>query len=247
VTSFQDRLQVELERAAAQPRTDRRRIGIAVAAAVLVLGALGGVLVSVSRPSPAAADVEIIRRDGVVTLRLVGQEYDADAIERSARDGGVELAVQDVATGPSLVGRFLNITFDGPNAVAVQRLSGAGIGYVGFAIPDDWPGRVLAAVGRPAKNGEAYGQTPDATSPGEPLACRPILGSPARAAVDVAQGLKTRWVLVQEGKTVAFDSASASGYLVAKAQMYDAKTVLLYLTPDGTLPGYTPPVVECDG
>ena len=230
---FFDTLEAQLgagfERVAQQRRARRRlaqRVGGAALAVLLAVGAGAIVL----RDEPAAAGVRVEERDGLVYVRLVDLEYRADVIEDAARQAGIDVSVESVPTGPSLIGRFIRFAQTGEDTGELRRLDADGPAFDGFAIPADFDGTLVLQVGRPASDDEPYGVFPNALAAGEPLACSGVLGMSPIAARRLALGedLDVRWTVVTEQGVRPVPDGEVAHLVdlrVGRAQMIEPETV----------------------
>jgi hypothetical protein len=219
-------------------RDERRRLllsqvgGIAIG---LVALAVAFVIVLADRGDPTGVTVDT--RDGLVTVRISGATSDPKVIESAARSAGLHIAVEAVATGPSLVGRFVRL--DGDRG-SVDILGRDGPAFNGFAVPSDSSGAIALQVGRAADDDEAYEQLANAMSKGEPLACSDILGADPTHARDVVRDrhLDARWTIADTSGLQPVDGtelgdAAYSALRVRRALSVAPGQVLLYLT-DGS-------------
>jgi hypothetical protein len=201
---FVVQLRGELLAAAARVAEQRRRrarraaVGTTVAAVAAAV-----VLVVLPRPDAAAADVVVRRTRGAVEITLVDLEHRPDRIEAAAREAGVDLEVRAVPVGPSSVGRFVGLWTSTSLGPAPRRLHDGPEGFRGFSVPEGWPGSLRLLVGAPARRDEPYARASDALAPGEPLACRPVVG---RRAAELArslprQGIHLRFIVRDVGVT----------------------------------------------
>jgi hypothetical protein len=186
-------LRRELVRAAARRRSRSRSL-------VLTIGALvaSAALLVVSGPGPALADVQVEVQGGRLLVRLVDLEHRPEHIEGVLRGLGLDASVVDAPVGPSQVGRFVGTLDDSDLATDLRRLGAAKATFQGFSVPVGWTGRLDLRVGRPAGPGESYAVFSDALAPGEPLACRPLLGRPADEVLGAVAHLDLE-VVVQVG------------------------------------------------
>lgn len=239
--SFQDQLGVELRaatpRRATRRRHSQRRLG-ALAIVVVAIGAVIG-LPGLGGQQPASAAVRVIHRPGLVGLAIDGHEADLSKIRSAAEKAGVEIRLLPRPVGPSLVGRFIGM---GGGAQTAVEIVGPKPGYFrGFLVPEGWDVVLDIEVGRAARPGEAYAKVSPVTDPGEPLACKQIIGlSPTAAAAEAAgAGLRIVWIGFTEGSTgrpipeqEAIGRAWRS-YRVADAKAISNDQVLFDLTKDG--------------
>jgi hypothetical protein len=230
-----------LDRVVQQRATRRRRLERAAGAAVVVVAVLVAGLV-LTRDDRAGAGVVVEQRGGLVYVRLVDLEHDAGAIERAADDAGIDVEVEEVPVGPSLVGRFLNAFRDDPVG-ELRELDRDGPAFSGFAIPAGFDGTLILRVGRPAHGREAYIQATNAVSEGEPLACSGIIGaSPARAAELLdARDLDARWFEQAERGQLAVDAVTADAGARVVRVFAGSPTQMVVLLAD---PGVEVPPLE---
>jgi hypothetical protein len=171
-------LRAELVRAAARRRTRHRPL-VALLGGLLLAGAA---LVAL-RPVPALADIELELRGDRLLVRLEDLEHRPEHIEGVLRGVGLDASVVAAPVGPSEVGRFVGTLDDARLPSEVHALDHGGATFAGFSVPRDWTGHLELRVGRPARDGEPYAVFSDALAPGEPLACRRLLGRPAGAVL----------------------------------------------------------------
>lgn len=176
-------------------RAHRRRIVERVGGGAFGVVALLAAIVLVTGEEGAAAGVEAETRNGLVYVRLVDIEYDADAIEAAAAREGLDITVEAVPASPSLVGRFVSATTEGEEPGRLEELGRDGPAFSGFAMPASYGGSLVISVGRPARRGEVYLHFGNALSEGESMACSGIAGaSPTRALEIVEQrGVDAVW------------------------------------------------------
>jgi hypothetical protein len=253
MTSFQAELRDQLVRAAGRRRALalRRTAMRAGAVAAVVVAAVGAV--SLARPEPASAGVDIKVEDGLLVVRLTDYENRDSAIQRAIRDAGVDVAVTSAPTGPSLVGHFTSASIsDSDFPDALRELDPTGAGFAAFSIPVDWPGHLDLVVGRPAEPGEAYVAFTDAFAPGEPLACSGLL----RATLADASAKLAGTPL--SAKVMLFSAADAGpptpladvladhgAWHIVDAQATSATDIVLSATEDGrAITGQEPNVSE---
>jgi hypothetical protein len=250
--SFAEELRRQLL-AAAEREVRRRRRRPTTSAAVLVVVAAVGLAVAslVPRARPASADVVVRVGHGEVEITLVVVEQRPDRIRAAAQRAGLDVHVDAVPGGPSLVGRFVGDRSTGPLPPELQPLDGDVRSFRGFALPEGWPGSLHLLVGAPAGPGERYARFSDATAPGEPLGCRSVAGRRADAVVGtlpvgtvarfaVTQGTETRLLPID-----ALESEHRGSWLVAGADSPRAASVVLRLVPPGTVVPVPPPDPEC--
>jgi hypothetical protein len=217
-------------------RASRRRLlqrAGGIAAGVLVLLTA---FAFVSRDDPAAAGVSIEQRDGLVYVRLTDVEYRADAIEDAARVAGLDIEVESVPTGPSLIGRFVRASGDGIVG-KLKELDPDGPAFSGFVIPAGFDGSLSLQVGRPSKDGEPYAQYGNALSEGEPLACTGIVGVTPAEAVEIIheRNIDAVWTLLTARGMQSVDPSSVDdGVHVARAMSTAPDHVQIVLTDDAT-------------
>ncbi|HVE45187.1 MAG TPA: hypothetical protein VNA57_00370 [Acidimicrobiales bacterium] len=195
-TPYFDALRHQLVGAAGR-RTTRRppRSAAFLLAAAAVLVAVGSVALFTVAP-PATAGVEVRRAGDRVELRLVGDDVDAEEVERAAAKAGVRVRVTHYAVGPSLADRFVAVVADPILPPDFARFDEATGSFRGFALPVSWKGNLRLGLGRRARGDERYTFASDAFAPGEPLACHDVRGLPAPEAAQVlgrVSGLSVVW------------------------------------------------------
>ena len=228
-----DRLERTTARRATRRRVVQRAGGVGVGALALVIAAL-----VVTGDEPAAAGVDVETRDGLVYVRLTDVEHRADVIEDAAAAAGLDVTVEEVPVGPSLVGRFITEEREGVIG-ELRELDRDGPSFSGFVLPANYDGTLVLRVGRPA-DGEPYIQFSNALSEGEPLACSGLLGADpahAREIVD-AHDVDATWVVVTDGggqRPVAADELEALDDVeVGQAVAVSADAVFISLVAPGT-------------
>jgi hypothetical protein len=233
---FQDALREQLRAAAHRDLSCRRgrrrlRIGAAVAA---VAAAIAGVAVLV--PSPAAADVEVTIRDGVVEVRLTDLDATAAEVTEAMRDAGLEAETIGTPVGPSLVGRFVAVGFDQGGDAEVEDIRAEDGGLIGFRVPAGWEGRLRIQLGEAADPGEPYGAGSDAFAPGEPLGCKGVLGATLADASSTLDDLEVTFLPHgYVGDPIPLASPDAEPYArwhIVSGRARAADTVLLTVQAD---------------
>jgi len=176
-------------------RRARRRAVERLGGFALGLVAVALTLVLVLAQDGAEAGVSVQTRGGLVYVRLFELEHDAEKIERAAAEAGLDITVEEIAVGPSLVGRFVHEEHSADALGELKALDPDGPAFAGFVVPAGYEGRLVLRVGRPAEDGEPYATLTNALSEREPLACSGIQDeSPARALELVERaGLTARW------------------------------------------------------
>lgn len=227
-----------------QRRTNRLRLSAVAALVALVAGGL-----LVARDSkPAAAGVRVTHEAGAIVVRLVDVEYRPDVIEKATAAAGLEVHVNAVATGPSLVGRFVRADAS-ERLDAVGLLGRSGASFTGFRVPVDWHGRLDLEVGKPAR-GAPYDVFPNAVSTGEPLACAGVVGARAADAARLVRDadVSASWHL--DGPDVSTDVSAGDvtgrwrDATVAYVLATSRSTVRVFLVAGSaslTPPALTPP------
>lgn len=172
-TSFPTSIREQLLAVAHAERRRRRRTRVAAALAGVVAAISGGFVALGS--SPAAADVEVTVREGIVTVRLTDLDANPREIGRALRAHHIEAEVREVPTGPSQVGRFLSVGVD-PGASRIVNETGGGRESSSFTIAEGWDGELTIAIGRRAAPGERYGAGTSAFAEHEPLHCAGVQG-----------------------------------------------------------------------
>jgi hypothetical protein len=221
------------QRARRRQRAQRATGGLAIGLLLLV----GFVFVG-GRDS-ASAGVEVETTDGLVYVRLTDVEYRADVIEDAARDAGLAVTVEAVATGPSLVGRFVGWFQTDDSVGQLQELDEDGPSFTGFVLPAGYDGALTIRVGRPAEHDdEAYEMYTNAVSAGEPLACTGIVGADGAGAADIVEAhhLTAAWARQDERQQQPItpdDARNAGDLRVARVLTTSPTTVLVVLAPPG--------------
>lgn len=133
-----------------------------------------------------AADVDIRVAGESLVLELRGRDVSSAEIVEAAKEAGLDVTVSEVPVGPSNVGRLVNSTASELPPV-LEAIGADGRTFLGFRIPKDWPGTLGLTLGRAALPGEPFAVASDALQPGEPLACRELMG---RDLAEVATELR---------------------------------------------------------
>jgi hypothetical protein len=244
-TGFFDSLERQLgdglERSVARRRS-RRRIarragGFAVGAVAII-----ATMFFATDDDVADADVSVQTRGGLVYLRLVDTEFDADEIQAAASEAGIDVVVEQVPVGPSLVGRFVSYGSSGEGELGeLKELDLDGPAFSGFVIPAGYEGTIYLSVGRPAEDSELYMASSNAVSDGEPLACSGALDATPSGAAAIAadRGLQARWFIwSSDGAWEVDDATVASGELddhhVVVASADGPGMVSFRISPPGT-------------
>lgn len=174
-----------------------RHLRVALVAVLVAIALLVGVGAVAPFEDAATADVVVRIDDHDVVVTLEDLEHRADRIEAAVREAGLDVSVVAVPVGPSRVGRFLGQGSSGPLPPELRWVDQGPDGSRGFVLPVGWPGTLHLLVGAPAGADQPYAVFSDALRPGEPLACRDVLGHPARElAAQLADGdpeLDVRW------------------------------------------------------
>jgi hypothetical protein len=179
---FKDALRDELRAAAYRDlaRVRRRRLGSRIGGAIAaVTAAVAGALTL--WPTTAAADIEITIRNGTVEVRIVDLKTDPREVERAMNRVGLEAQVVGLSTGPSAVGRFVQVGLADGDTEQITKSGDDGHSFDGFTVPERYDGQLVIAVGVASKAGRPYDVGTDASAKGEPLACKPVIGRPVRA------------------------------------------------------------------
>lgn len=242
MNDFRERLGQELDAAFARSaarRTRRRRVAGLVAAGFGVAVAASALSLFV-RSSPVGAGVEVSERGGLVYVRLLEGEFDPDEIEMAVRNAGLDVDVDAVPVGPSLVGKFVRDQIEGSDLGTLRRLGEDGDTFAGFVLPAGWDGHLSVDVGRPAGDDEDYAVPSNALSEGEPLACTDVIGLlPADAAALLeARSLQGMWRGVSGRAEVRVDERDLDAVpwrtqLVSHALALGPRTVVVYLSETG--------------
>lgn len=177
-------LRAELVRAAARRRQRGRPVLLGFGVVALAVASL-----LATSPAPARADVHVERRGDRLIVSLTDLEHRPEHIEGVLRGLGLDATVVAAPVGPSQVGRFVGTEDDAGLAPEVRRVGAGPASFAGFSVPLGWRGHLALQVGRPAGPGEPYAIFSDALAPGEPLACRALLGLPVAPVLDLLAGL----------------------------------------------------------
>jgi hypothetical protein len=105
-------------------------------------------------------------------------------------------------------------------------------------VPVGWRGHLVLQVGRPAAPGEAYAAFSDALAPGEPLACRRLLGMAPAELAALLDGLDLD-VLVQAGPAHPLSRTlhrDAEGTVVRSIDATGPTQVIVRLGPPAPTP-----------
>lgn len=190
--------------AAARRRYRRRRFPRLGAAAAAVL--VGLVCVVALQSGDAHAAVEVIRGNAYVEVRLVDLESRPEEIEAAAAEAGIDLRLTGVPVGPSMVGKFVSLSGTAlPDEVIpldpAAAADGDAVLYSGFRLRDGFDGTLRIALGRPARPGEDWVATSDASAPGELLACEDLTGLSTAEVARRLDGVdaRVRWFAIDRG------------------------------------------------
>ncbi len=250
-----DELRQQLVAAAGREarRHRRRPLAAAIGAALAALSALA---LLVLPSNPAAADVVVRIRHGVIEVTLVDLEHRPERIEAAARRAGLDVTVRAVPVGSSSVGRFVGQDSSGPLPPELVRLHDGPAGFRGFALPEGWAGRLQLLVGRPAADDETWARYSDATAPGEALACRAVVGREAAVVADelADAAVSVRYRVAEDGgvrllRPTQVIGSRWSSWRVAGADGIRHDEVVIRLVPatDPAAPSPPAPDPRCDG
>jgi hypothetical protein len=239
--TFQAQLKDELLRGAERLRAarKRRRRAMVIGAAAILLIAATAIAVSVVRPSPASAGVDIEVKDGSLTVRLTDLESRPAVILRALRDAGIDATVTAVPSGPSEVGRFQLAI--GTGALPAKLLDPRDGTFIGFVVPVGARDRLDLLVGRPAARGEQYLKPSNAFAKGEPLACAGgLLGQTLRDdSAKLAGAAPSIRVLIYAPATpptqtsLADALVTAGDWRVVQAAAFSATDLIVTVDVDG--------------
>lgn len=225
----------------------RSRIRWLGAAAVLLL--VAGAIVTL-RPAPVAAGVEVIADADGLTIRLTDLQTRPDEVEEAARDVGLEVTVDEVAVGPSQVGRFVGLSATG-GSDQIQLTEGTSeTGYTAFRLPRGFEHSIVLRMGRAAEPGEELAVTSDATAEGEILECRQLIGLPLSDALEIAKDAgasPVRVNVLDEGRWLSPSEFDDYGDLIVEwASAAAGDEVRLFTTFTPQTPAATnPPPENC--
>ncbi len=220
------------------PRAPRRRVSrwsvTLVAAAALALVVVGVGMFRDERP--VAADVRVSLDGDHLTLQLSGHDVQADEIVDAARAAGLDVSVAEAPVGTSNVGRLIRAEASELPPV-LEVIGPDGPSFLGFRIPRDWQGTLQLTLGRAAAPDERFAVTSDAQLPGEPLACRELVGEGvARVADELrAEGYTVRvFALPSPGEVI--DLSPYRDWTVAKIEAVGPEELWVDATSDGEWP-----------
>lgn len=189
-----DRLLEELgtEVTAAARREDRRRRGarrlvtMSAAAVAVVVVAVGALLLA--QPGEVVADVEVLRHDDHLLIKLNDLETRPGEVEAAAAEAGLDVDVVEVPVGPSNVGRIIS-TYQSEGTTSVFGPTGPEGAFErsGFRVPLGYEGRIVVHLGRAAEPGEQWQAASLAVERGEVLACQDLVGAPLADTAAAAQ------------------------------------------------------------
>ena len=237
---FKQALREELLRAAA--RGPRRRRWPMVAAVGAIAAAAGSWLVLDT--SPATADVEVRFTAGGIEVLLTDRTTTIEEVQEVFEDAGLDVRVDAVPAGPSNIGRFVGLLFDGPveEVTNLRGLDRDGNAFSGFTVEDRWEGTLVLSMGRPARPGEPYALASDAFADDEPLDCSGILGRPLRGSLARLEDLTVRIEPSPEGflgPLLDLTPATAEEYgswIVTSGDAFAPDEVILRLQPTAPVP-----------
>lgn len=227
----------------------RRRLGAQILAGVAAAAAAVVVAVSLdtAQRQPAAASVEVEVTGGRVELRLADLEANPADITEAAAEAGLDVRVVEVPVGPSMVGRFADMSADRPLPRTLERHDAATGGFSGFSIPRWWDGTLTLFVGRTAREGEGYKSSSNAFAPGEPLECVNIVGlrvSEVGERVGVQRrDLSIRWYLTDAQPPRYVDPTEHGTAVVTSAVALSATDLIIDITTQ-TTPALTRPRLD---
>ena len=171
----------------------RIRRALSAAATVAALAAAATVWGNVHSAPVATAGIQLTRDGSDYVVRITEPERDSRELTAALKAQGLDIEVATVPVSPSLVGSIVAEGSTGGSA-ALQALSpepclalrGC---EVGFRAPVGFTGDWSVSVGRRARPREDYASTASSFSPGERLACSPLLGQPVPDVVAALHGL----------------------------------------------------------
>jgi hypothetical protein len=189
MAEFETALREELMAATRRPPR-RRGEKVAVAAVIIafVAGLVWVAVGSVSSSPPAAADIHITHERGRVIVELTDLQNTPEDIERATDKAGLDIVVDAVPVGPSLVGRFVKYRANAGAKDLDFTVDANGVTFTRFSLPEHWPGRLTLDLGARAGSGEPYAAFSDAYAKGEPLACSNTFHRPLRTATPFLEG-----------------------------------------------------------
>jgi hypothetical protein len=253
---FAEQLRAELVAAAERrlaARRHRRRLAFGGAAAAALGGAAAALLLAVvPQPTAAAADVEVRIGRRTIAVALAELEHRPERIERALQAAGLAVEVRAVPVGPSNVGRFVGHESDRSLPPELERLDASGESFRGFSLPLGWPGALHLLVGKPAGRHEPYTVFSDATQPGEPLACQPVVGRPLRAVADLlaevdraVRGLAVEGTEARSLSAVELAAPGWASWTVASVHAISDQELVVQLVPPGAPLRPASPIAGC--
>lgn len=216
-TQFLEDAGGELAAAAQTYRRHRGRRQFVVRAA-FVLGVVSVVGVALSQRGAQAGPVQISVHNGSVNIEVRDPATAPATIETLLADAKIETTIEEVATGPSRVGRL----------VGLRGVSSTGTGALSLRVPIG--SRVLVVVGRRAAAGEPYAAATDPFATSEPLACLGGAGADAAVvAVHLPANVTVRWLQTRSSKLL--DISALRGNRVDAAAALSPTDVIVYVSP----------------
>lgn len=248
VVAADERHRAAIESPPAPTGTPARRSRIRWLGAAAVLLLVAGAIVTL-RPAPVAAGVEVIADADGLTIRLTDLQTRPDEVETAAREAGLDVEVEQVAVGPSQVGRFVGLTATG-GSDQIQITEGSSeTGFTAFRLPRGFDHSLVLRMGRAAEPGEELEVTSDATAKGEILECLQLTGLPVAEAIEIAEGAGASPVRVnvaEEGRWLPPREFDEYGDLTVVFAAADGNEVQLMASFSSLPPAATnPPSANC--
>jgi hypothetical protein len=209
---------------------------------VLAAGAIAAVFAATSavQPQPAGAAVTFrTASDGAVIATVTNPLAARAQLETAFTARGFHITVNLLPVSPSLVGTAVYISDDG-GASSIQALekghcTGGGGCPVGVKIPRTFKGNGYITLGRPAKPGEQYESSGQATAPGEAMHGLQFQGHTVATVLALLRARHVtvpqyRWQTGNYGKALRRDEVPMSWH-VSGASPWAPGQVLLFVRP----------------
>lgn len=254
---FREELRLQLAEAETNLRSQASHRSARVLRRTVVMPALAAAIILIvvaatigfGNDQPASASVQVLVRDGYITVRLTDVESRPDEIERVASEAGLDIDVVTEPVGPSNVGKFVRRTAT-PMPPDARVETGDGSSFEAFRLPVDWDGSMTISLGRRAAQGEQWAVVSNALEPDEPAACLDLLGRPL---VDVVtdlegRGLNVRTFVIDPGEVELFDGfGKYANWPVASVGASGPRDIVIRATQDGVSPviGDDPRPTDC--
>lgn len=185
----------------------RFRLAAALVAVILITG----IVVSVVATRPAAAQIEVDLVDGFYEITVVELGEDTSQIETELVALGIDMTIDFIPVSPSLEGQVVAFGIDEEVEPIVDPDTGR---LTMLRVPVDWQGRGLIEVGRPAMKGENYNSSASPLAKGEALESVEhdvIYNQPiedvAELLSDLGFGIDIRWDYDFESHQITLEEA----------------------------------------